>query len=55
MAKFSFDWKETVYFNTVIEADTIEDAKRIFHSNDELDEELMEREFEYITHIEEIE
>lgn len=53
MAKFSFDWLETVYYNTVIEADTIEEAKRIFHSND-IDGEVCERDFEYVTHIEEI-
>ena len=53
MSKFSFDWVEKVYYNTVIEADTIEEARIKFHSND-IDGEIMERDFEYVTHIEEI-
>ena len=52
MAKFSFDWTETVYFNTVIEADTIEEARIKFYSND-IDGEIMGSDFEGITHIEE--
>jgi len=55
MAKFSFEWKENVYYNTVIEADTREEAERIFYSNDPFMVEETDRDFEYVTHIEEIE
>lgn len=54
MAKFSFDWTETVYFNTVIEADTIEEARIKFHSIVDIDGEIRERDFEYVIGIEEI-
>ena len=55
MAKFSFDWMEKVYYNTVIEADTREEAERIFYSNDPYIVEETDCEFEYVTGIEEIE
>ena len=55
MAKFSFDWKVTVYYNAVIEADTIEDAKRMFHSNKFNNPKETDRDFDYVTRIEEIE
>jgi hypothetical protein len=58
MAKFRIDWFEKVYYNAVVEADTREEAIRIFHSDDgpeSCDDNVDYSEFEYVTHIEEIE
>jgi hypothetical protein len=54
MPKFSIDWKEIVYYNADIEADTKEDAIKIFHSDDgplSNDDNVNYREFEYVTGI----
>jgi hypothetical protein len=55
MAKFSIDWFEKVYYNAVIEADSKEEAIRIFYVNEPFMVEETDRDFEYVTHIEEIE
>jgi hypothetical protein len=55
MAKFAIDWMEKVWYTTVIEADDIEEAKRLFFNYEGGSREEIDNTFEYITHIEEIE
>jgi len=58
MAKFSIDWFEKVYYNAVVEADSKEEAIRIFHSDngpESNDDNVNYREFEYVTGIAEFE
>ena len=53
MAKFSIEWKESVWYITEIEADTAEDARERFENNEYGNIEMVDNTFEGITFIEE--
>ena len=53
MAKFFIEWKETVWYGTLIEADTLEEAQEKFNLGHMNDIEQVDQIFEGITHIEE--
>ena len=53
MAKFFIEWKETVWYGTLVEADTLEEAQEKFHDGQMMDIEQVDNTFEGITHIEE--
>lgn len=55
MAKFFVEWKETVWYGTEVEADTIEDARERFENNEYGNIEMVDNTFEGITFIEECE
>ena len=53
MAKFSIEWKESVWYITEIEADTAEDAKQLFLNGEFEIHDRVDGIFEDITFIEE--
>lgn len=53
MAKFSIEWKESVWYITEIEADTAEDARQLFLNGEFEIHDRVDGIFEDITFIEE--
>ena len=54
MAKFEIQWAETVWYTTIIEADTVDEAKELFYDGEFSDSDQMDSYFEEIRMISEI-
>ena len=54
MAKFEIQWEETVRYTTIIEADTVDEARELFNDGEFSDSDQMDSYFEEIRMISEI-
>ena len=54
MAKFEIQWEETVRYTTIIEADTVDEARELFNDGEFSDSDQIDSYFEEIRMISEI-
>ena len=54
MAKFEIQWAETVWYTTIIEADTVDEARELFNDGEFSDSDQIDSYFEEIRMISEV-
>jgi hypothetical protein len=54
MAKFEIQWAETVWYTTIIEADTVDEARELFYDGEFTDSDQIDSYFEEIRMISEV-